>query len=37
MLFSNVEEEFGNRSSFEWPKLRTEANMADLDFAFGSR
>ena len=32
-LFSNVEEEFGNRSSFELPK----ANMAYADAYFGSR
>ena len=32
-LFSNVKEEFGNRSSFELPK----ANMAYADAYFGSR
>ena len=34
-LLNNVEEEFGNRSSFESQRVRVQANMADLNF--GSR
>ena len=30
-LLNNVEEEFGNRSSFESRRVRVQANMADLN------
>ena len=30
-LLNNVEEEFGNRSSFESQRVRVQANMADLN------
>ena len=30
-LSSNVEEEFGNRSSFESQRVRVQANMAELN------
>ena len=30
-LSNNVEEEFGNRSSFESQRVRVQANMADLN------
>ena len=32
-LLNNVEEEFGNRSSFESQRVRVQANMADLNSA----
>ena len=31
-LLNNVEEEFGNRSSFESQRVRVQANMADVNF-----
>ena len=34
-LLNNVEEEFGNRSSFESTRVCVQANMADVNF--GSR
>ena len=36
-LLNNVEEEFGNGSSFESQRVRLQAKMADLNSTFSSR